>query len=183
MSIRTFQFGERVLIIDSKKRRYLATLSEKGEFHSHSGVITHAQIVGLEEGALIANSKGSSYSILRPTLEDFVLEMPRGAQVIYPKDLAPIWMSDIKTLKDAFDMMIELGKIVGKEEQAKINALKGDNSGSWGNQMRSYVLAPYQMVKDLRNNHETGNTSAVLNGEIDDFIEAGIRWRRSSAHA
>jgi peptide chain release factor 2 len=68
-----------------------------------------------------------------------------------------------------------------QEEQAKINALKGDNSGSWGNQMRSYVLAPYQMVKDLRNNHETGNTSAVLNGEIDDFIEAGIRWRRSSA--
>ena len=92
MSIRTFQFGERVLIIDSKKRRYLATLSENGEFHSHSGVITHAQIVGLEEGALIANSKGSSYSILRPTLEDFVLEMPRGAQVIYPKDLAPICM-------------------------------------------------------------------------------------------
>ncbi|CAB4841757.1 unannotated protein [freshwater metagenome] len=70
-----------------------------------------------------------------------------------------------------------------QEEQAKMNALKGDNSGSWGNQMRSYVLAPYQMVKDLRNNHETGNTSAVLNGEIDDFIEAGIRWRRSSASA
>jgi peptide chain release factor 2 len=69
-----------------------------------------------------------------------------------------------------------------QEEQAKINALKGDNSGSWGNQMRSYVLAPYQMVKDLRNNHETGNTSAVLDGEIDDFIEAGIRWRRSSAN-
>lgn len=68
-----------------------------------------------------------------------------------------------------------------QEEQAKMNALKGDNSGSWGNQMRSYVLHPYQMVKDLRTDHETGNTAAVLNGEIDDFIEAGIRWRRSSA--
>jgi peptide chain release factor 2 len=65
-------------------------------------------------------------------------------------------------------------------EQAKIDALKGSNSGSWGNQMRSYVLHPYQMVKDLRTDHETGNTQAVLNGEIDDFIESGIRWRRTA---
>jgi peptide chain release factor 2 len=65
-----------------------------------------------------------------------------------------------------------------QEEQEKINALKGDNSGSWGNQMRSYVLHPYQLVKDLRTDYEVGNTGAVLDGEIDDFIEAGIRWRR-----
>lgn len=68
-----------------------------------------------------------------------------------------------------------------QEEQAKINALKGDTAGSWGNQMRSYVLHPYQMVKDLRTDVETGNTSAVLDGEIDSFIEAGIRWRREQA--
>jgi peptide chain release factor 2 len=66
-----------------------------------------------------------------------------------------------------------------QEEQAKIDALKGDSAGSWGNQMRSYVLHPYQMVKDLRTEYETGNTGAVLDGEIDDFIEAGIRWRRT----
>jgi len=68
-----------------------------------------------------------------------------------------------------------------QEEQAKIDALKGDSSGSWGNQMRSYVLHPYQMVKDLRTEFETGNTAAVLDGEIDGFIEAGIRWRRTHA--
>ncbi|MGQ0468180.1 MAG: peptide chain release factor 2 [Sporichthyaceae bacterium] len=68
-----------------------------------------------------------------------------------------------------------------REEQAKINALKDDSSGSWGNQMRSYVVHPYQMVKDLRTEHEVGNPQAVFNGEIDDFIEAGIRWRRSGA--
>ncbi|HEX4787135.1 MAG TPA: peptide chain release factor 2 [Actinospica sp.] len=65
-----------------------------------------------------------------------------------------------------------------QEEQAKMDALKGDSGGSWGNQMRSYVLHPYQMVKDLRTEYETGNTSAVLDGEIDGFIEAAIRWRR-----
>lgn len=67
-----------------------------------------------------------------------------------------------------------------QEEQAKINALKGDNSGSWGNQMRSYVLHPYQLVKDLRTDYEVGNTGAVLDGDLDEFIEAGIRWRRQS---
>lgn len=65
-----------------------------------------------------------------------------------------------------------------QEEQAKIDALKGDTGGSWGNQMRSYVLHPYQMVKDLRTEVETGNTAAVLDGEIDEFVEAGIRWRK-----
>lgn len=67
-----------------------------------------------------------------------------------------------------------------QEEQAKIDALKGDTSASWGNQMRSYVLHPYQMVKDLRTEYETGNTGAVLDGEIDEFIEAGVRWRRAT---
>jgi peptide chain release factor 2 len=65
-----------------------------------------------------------------------------------------------------------------QEEQAKLDALKGDGGSSWGNQMRSYVLNPYQMVKDLRTEFEVGNPSAVLDGEIDGFLEAGIRWRR-----
>ncbi len=64
------------------------------------------------------------------------------------------------------------------EEQVKMDAIRGDVAGSWGDQMRSYVLHPYQMVKDLRTEYETGNPSAVLDGEIDQFIEAGIRWRK-----
>ncbi|MCC3776931.1 peptide chain release factor 2 [Streptomyces sp. UNOB3_S3] len=65
-----------------------------------------------------------------------------------------------------------------QEEQAKMDALKGDSGGSWGNQMRSYVLHPYQMVKDLRTEFEVGNPTAVLDGDIDGFLEAGIRWRK-----
>lgn len=66
-----------------------------------------------------------------------------------------------------------------QEDRAKMDALKDSSGGSWGNQMRSYVLHPYQMVKDLRTEHETGNTSAVLDGEIDDFVQSGIRWRKT----
>jgi peptide chain release factor 2 len=69
------------------------------------------------------------------------------------------------------------------EDQAKMDVLRGDVAGSWGDQMRSYVLHPYQMVKDLRTEHETGNPTAVFDGEIDDFIEAGIRWRRQQRSA
>ncbi|OII64527.1 peptide chain release factor 2 [Streptomyces sp. CC53] len=65
-----------------------------------------------------------------------------------------------------------------QEERAKMDALKGDGGSSWGNQMRSYVLHPYQMVKDLRTEHEVGNPQAVLDGDIDAFLEAGIRWRK-----
>ncbi|MQA15046.1 MAG: peptide chain release factor 2 [Pseudonocardiaceae bacterium] len=64
-----------------------------------------------------------------------------------------------------------------QEQQAELDALKGEGS-SWGNQMRSYVLHPYQMVKDLRTDHEVGNPTAVLDGEIDGFLETAIRWRR-----
>ncbi|MGW0045065.1 peptide chain release factor 2 [Rhodococcus sp. NPDC003348] len=64
-----------------------------------------------------------------------------------------------------------------QEERAEMDALKGDGGSSWGNQMRSYVLHPYQMVKDLRTEYEVNNPSAVLDGDIDGFIESGIRWR------
>jgi len=64
------------------------------------------------------------------------------------------------------------------EEQAKLEGLRTDAAGSWGDQMRSYVLHPYQMVKDLRTEYETGNPSSVFDGEIDEFVEAGIKWRK-----
>ncbi|HJQ45883.1 MAG TPA: peptide chain release factor 2 [Amycolatopsis sp.] len=67
-----------------------------------------------------------------------------------------------------------------EEERAELDALK-DGGSSWGNQMRSYVLHPYQMVKDLRTEFEVGNPTAVLDGEIDGFLEAGIRWRKTAA--
>ncbi len=66
------------------------------------------------------------------------------------------------------------------EEAALKKDLKGDVQASWGDQMRNYVLNPYQVVKDLRTGFESGNPSAVFDGDLDDFMEAGIRWRRGA---
>ncbi|MFO7190768.1 MULTISPECIES: peptide chain release factor 2 [Thermocrispum] len=69
-----------------------------------------------------------------------------------------------------------------EEARAELDALK-DSGSSWGNQMRSYVLHPYQMVKDLRTDYEVGNPASVLDGDLDGFLEAGIRWRKKNAAA
>ena len=87
-----FTAGEKALLLETKKRRYLIDLADDGEFHSHNGFVPHGDVIGQREGVVVRSTKGSEYRVLRPTLEDFVVEMPRGAQVIYPKDLAPICM-------------------------------------------------------------------------------------------
>lgn len=87
---RPFRDGEQVLLIDTKKRRYLITLTAGKEFHSHSGTVAHDAVIGSPEGSRYRSSHGMYYTVIRPTLSDFVLKMPRGAQVIYPKDLGPI---------------------------------------------------------------------------------------------
>lgn len=89
---RVFVEGDQVLLIDVKKRRYLITLEAGGEFHTHSGVLSHDDLLGATEGSSFKSSRGSAMLAIRPTLAEFVLKMPRGAQVIYPKDLGPILM-------------------------------------------------------------------------------------------
>jgi tRNA (adenine57-N1/adenine58-N1)-methyltransferase len=89
---RPFVVGERALLVDSKGRRYLVTLAEGGEFHTHAGITPHALILGQEEGLTVRSNAGARYTVVRPTLSEFVLKMPRGAQVVYPKDLGPLLM-------------------------------------------------------------------------------------------
>jgi tRNA (adenine57-N1/adenine58-N1)-methyltransferase len=87
-----FAAGDRVLLIDGKSRRYLVTLKEGGQFHTHAGITPHDTIIGQPDGSTVRSVSGARYLALRPTLSDFVLSMPRGAQVIYPKDLGPLLM-------------------------------------------------------------------------------------------
>ena len=89
---RTFAAGDRVLLVDAKRRRHMITLAAGGEFHTHAGVLPHDSMIGEPEGITVRTTLGSRLVAVRPTLSDYILEMPRGAQVIYPKDLGPILM-------------------------------------------------------------------------------------------
>ncbi len=83
-------------------------------------------------------------------------------------------------------MVVLKAKLLAKkkaEEKAHLDGLRGDVQASWGDQMRNYVLNPYQVVKDLRTGYEVGNPTAVFDGDLDGFLEAGIRWRRGTDRA
>ena len=81
------------MLVDAKERRYLVTMVAGASFHTHAGLVSHDDIIGHDEGATILGSTGRTFLVLRPTLSDVVVKMPRGAQVIYPKDLGAILMA------------------------------------------------------------------------------------------
>jgi tRNA (adenine57-N1/adenine58-N1)-methyltransferase catalytic subunit len=90
VNLDSLQDGEQVLLIDQRGRRHLFILRKGETFHSDRGWVTHDAIIGQPDGSWVRTSKGTRYVVLRPTLAEYVLDMPRGAQVIYPKDLAMV---------------------------------------------------------------------------------------------
>jgi len=104
--------GDKVLLVDSKGRQYLVELVEGGEFHTHTGIVPHADLLGHPEGTTVRSTTGARYTAMRPTLTDFVLRMPRGAQVIYPKDLGPILLlADIQPGLRVFESGVGSGAL------------------------------------------------------------------------
>jgi tRNA (adenine57-N1/adenine58-N1)-methyltransferase len=85
-----FEPGERVLLLDARGRRYLVRLQEGGTFHFHGGAVRHGDLLGKQEGVLVTSGTGASLAAYRPRLADFILKMPRRAQVVYPKDVGAI---------------------------------------------------------------------------------------------
>ena len=85
-----FQYGDRIQLTGPKARMHTITLRPEGELHTHHGVLKHHQLAGLPDGSVVQNSSGHDYLALRPLLRDFVMSMPRGAAIVYPKDAAQI---------------------------------------------------------------------------------------------
>jgi tRNA (adenine57-N1/adenine58-N1)-methyltransferase len=106
------QIRERIVLIDNRQRRYLVELEEGGEFHSHAGMVRHNEIIGSLEGSEFRTASNARFVALRPTLSDHVLKMPRGAQVIYPKDLGPILiLADISAGSRVFESGVGSGAL------------------------------------------------------------------------
>lgn len=85
-----FAAGDRVQLTDAKGRHYTMILTPGEEFHTHRGIVAHDSVIGIPEGSVVKASGGDTFLVLRPLLVDYVMSMPRGAQVIYPKDAAQI---------------------------------------------------------------------------------------------
>ena len=85
-----FAVGDRVQLTDPKGRHYTMILNPGAEFHTHRGALAHDEVIGTPEGSVVKSANGDAFLVLRPLLVDYVMSMPRGAQVIYPKDAAQI---------------------------------------------------------------------------------------------
>lgn len=132
-----FQYGDRVQLTDAKRRHFTLYLKEGNKFHSHHGIVEHDDIVGMEEGSVVNSSLGSPFLMFRHLMVDHVLSMPRGAQVIYPKDAAQILIEgdifrDAKVLEAGAGsgaLSMALLRAVGPEGHVYSYELRDDHIG------------------------------------------------------
>jgi len=170
---RPFEEGEKALLFDAKGRRYLVTLQAGGEFHTHSGPVAHDELIGQQEGLVVRSSRGARYTAVRPTLAETVLKMPRGAQVVYPKDLGPI-----VTYADVFPgaRVLEAGTGSGALTIALCRAVGRDG------RVVSYELREEHHVQAVQNLEaffgKIPDTLELRVAAVDDVGRTGERFDR-----
>ncbi len=159
--------GERVQLTDEKGRRNTITLTEGGAFHTHRGYLPHEAVIGVPEGTIVTNTTGHQYQVLRPLLSDFVLSMPRGAAVVYPKDAG-----QIVTMADIYPgaRVVEAGVGSGALSISLLRAV-GDNGS-----LHSYERRE-EFADIARGNVETffGGPHPAWNITLGDFQDEVVR--------
>ena len=150
------------LLQDRKSRRYMLTLTEDGTFHSHMGRLQHAQLIGQPVGGWYRTDRGHTLLAVRPTLGDFVRHMPRGPQIIYPKDLG-----NIVSFADIFPgaTVVEGGLGSGALTAALLRAV-GDEG-----RVITYEIDESVLPKAMANIEKVGSRSANLEVKIGDIYQ------------
>ena len=159
---RAFAAGDRVLLVDNRRRRHLITLEAGGQFHTHAGIVRHDDVIGQEDGVVVRSTRNARLVAVRPTLSDYILEMPRGAQVIYPKDIGPILM-----LADVFPgaRVLESGVGSGALTTALLRAV-----GPTGH-VTGYEIRDDFAQRALRNVHGFLGPDVPLDVHVRDVYE------------
>ena len=164
---RVFAAGDRVLLVDNRRRRHLVVLAAGGQFHTHAGIIEHDDVIGHPDGSLVRTTRGARLTAWKPTLSEYILEMPRGAQVIYPKDIGPILM-----LADIFPgaRILESGVGSGALTSALLRAIGPTGS------VTGYEIRDDFAKRALENVHGFLGTDVPLDVQVRDVYE-GIEVR------
>ncbi|GIH09615.1 transposase [Rhizocola hellebori] len=164
-----FEVGDRVQLTDPKGRMHTIVLEPGKAYHTHRGALAHDDLIGLPDGSVVTSANGTAYMALRPLLADYVLSMPRGAQVIYPKDAA-----QIVAMGDVFPgaKVLEAGAGSGALSCSLLNAV-GDGGELWSYELREDFAAV------ARKNVEAwfGGAPAAWNlkvGDVSDCAETGF---------
>ena len=159
---RVFEPGDRVLLVDNRRRRHLVVLEAGGQFHTHAGIIEHDAVIGRADGSTVRTTRGARLTAWRPTLSEYVLEMPRGAQVIYPKDIGPILM-----LADVFPgaRILESGVGSGALTSALLRAIGPTGS------LTGYEIREDFAKRAVQNVHGFLGTEVPLDVQVRDVYE------------
>ena len=169
-----FEAGERALLLDQRGRRYLVTLKTGETWHSHGGALELEQLIGAPEGTEVRSASGMSFRAFRPRMADFVLKMPRGAQVVYPKDVGPILIE-----ADVYpgSRVVEAGTGSGAMTIALCRA-----TGPEG-RVVSYDLRPEFQEQAARNVEsffgKTPDWLELREGDVRDVAETGAVFDRA----
>ena len=160
-----FSEGDLALLIDRKGRRYLLRLDQSGSFHSHAGGLPHGEIIGQEQGSWFRTTHGHSLLAIKPTLADYVLKMPRSAQIIYPKDLG-----NILVMADIFPgaTIVEAGLGSGALTAALLRAV-GDKG-----KVTTYEVREDMTVRGMKNVRALASNWSNHTLVMDDIYE-GIK--------
>jgi tRNA (adenine57-N1/adenine58-N1)-methyltransferase len=170
-----------VLLVDAKRRRYLVTLREGGHFHCHAGVLAHDELIGADEGTTAFTTRGTPLLAVRPTLSDFVLKMPRGAQVIYPKDIGPILvLADLGPGQHVLEAGVGSGalstamlRVLGPTGRLVGYELRDDFAGRARNNVTSFLGDDVPFLVEVRDVYE-GIDETDLDRVVLDLPEP---WR------